>query len=142
MAVRTADAVWNGDLKSGTGTMELGSGAFKGPYSFQSRMENGAGTNPEELIGAAHAGCFSMQFAAMLAHAGFPPNSIHTSAKVTFGPSGGGFAISGIELTTEGDVPGIAPSQFEATAQDAKANCPVSKALAGVDIVLHATLKR
>ncbi len=137
---RTADAEWRGDLKAGKGTMKLGSGAFEGAYSFQSRMENGAGTNPEELIGAAHAGCFSMQLSAMLAHAGHVPERVHTTAKVAFGPSGGGFAISGIELVTEASVPGLSDAEFQKTAEDAKANCPVSKALAATPITLHATL--
>ncbi len=140
MAVRTADAQWSGSLKDGAGSMELGSGAFKGPFSFKSRMEEGTGTNPEELIGAAHAGCFSMQFSAMLEHAGFTPDKIHTAAKVFFGPDGGGFSITKIELTTDGQVPGIDAAQFEELAQAAKTACPVSKALAGTEITLSATL--
>ncbi len=140
MAVRNADAQWSGGLKDGTGTMKLGSGAFEGPFSFKSRMEEGTGTNPEELIGAAHAGCFSMQFSAMLEHAGFPPDRIHTAAKVFFGPYGPGFSISKIELTTEGVVPGIDDAKFQELAAGAKANCPVSKALAGTEIVLDAKL--
>ena len=125
---------------TGKGTMKLGSGAFEGPFSFKSRMEEGTGTNPEELIGAAHAGCFSMQFSAMLEHAGFPPDRIHTSAKVFFGPDGPGFSISKIELTTEGSVPGIDDAKFQELAAGAKAGCPVSKALAGTEIVLDAKL--
>ena len=140
MPVRNADAEWSGGLMSGKGKMRLGSGAFEGPFSFKTRMEEGVGTNPEELIGAAHAGCFSMQFSAMLEHAGFPPDKIHTSAKVYFGPDGGGFAISKIELTTEGDVPGIDDAKFQELAAAAKAGCPVSKALAGTEIVLTAKL--
>ena len=140
MATRTADAEWSVGLMTGTGRMELGSGAFEGPFSFKSRMEEGTGTNPEELIGAAHAGCFSMQFSAMLEHAGFPPERVHTAAKVFFGPDGPGFAITKIELTTEGKVPGIDDAKFQELAEGAKANCPVSKALAGTEIVLHATL--
>ena len=140
MAVRNADAEWSGGLKDGKGEMELGSGAFKGPFSFKSRMEEGTGTNPEELIGAAHAGCYSMQFSAMLEHAGFPPDKIHTAAKVNFGPVDGGFAITKIELTTEGNVPGIDAAKFEELAQAAKTACPVSKALAGTEITLNAKL--
>ena len=140
MAVRNADAEWSGGLKDGKGEMELGSGAFKGPFSFKSRMEEGTGTNPEELIGAAHAGCYSMQFSAMLEHAGFPPDKVHTAAKVFFGPVDGGFAITKIELTTNGTVPGIDAAQFEELAQAAKTACPVSKALAGTEITLNATL--
>ena len=140
MAVRSADAQWSGGLMSGKGTMKLGSGAFEGPFSFKSRMEEGTGTNPEELIGAAHAGCFSMQFSAMLEHAGFPPDHVHTAAKVFFGPDGPGFAITKIELTTEGAVPGIDDAKFQELATGAKAGCPVSKALAGTEITLNATL--
>lgn len=140
MAVRNADAEWSGGLMSGKGKMKLGSGSYEGPFSFKSRMEDGTGTNPEELIGAAHAGCFSMQFSAMLEHAGFPPDTVHTTAKVYFGPDGPGFSISKIELTTEGNVPGISDAQFQELAAGAKANCPVSKALAGTQITLDAKL--
>ncbi len=140
MAVRTADAEWSGGLMSGKGEMELGSGAFKGPFSFKSRMEEGTGTNPEELIGAAHAGCYSMQFSAMLEHAGFPPERVRTSAKVYFVPDGPGFSINKIELTTEGNVPGIDAAKFQELAQAAKTSCPVSKALAGTEITLNAKL--
>jgi len=140
MAVRNADAEWSGGLKDGKGSMKLGSGAFEGPFSFKSRMEEGTGTNPEELIGAAHAGCYSMQFSAMLEHAGFPPERIHTASKVFFGPVDGGFAITKIELTTEGAVPGIDNTKFQEIAQAAKSACPVSKALAGTEITLNATL--
>lgn len=142
MATRTAHAVWNGDPKDGNGTMALGSGAFEGAYSFKSRMEEGTGTNPEELIGAAHAGCYSMQLSAMLAAAGHSPTQIHTTAKVHFGPSGGGFAITGIDLTTEAEVPGMDNAAFQAQAEGAKTNCPVSKALAATPITLQATLKQ
>ena len=140
MAVRKADAEWSGGLMTGKGTMALGSGAFEGPFSFKTRMEEGTGTNPEELIGAAHAGCFSMQFSAMLEHAGFPPDKIHTAAEVSFGPVDGGFAITKIELTTEGTVPGIDDAKFQELAAGAKASCPVSKALAGTEITLDAKL--
>ncbi len=140
MAVRTAEAEWSGTLMGGKGSMELGSGAFEGPFSFQSRMEEGTGTNPEELIGAAHAGCYSMQFSAMLEHAGFPPDKIHTASKVFFGPVDGGFAITKIALTTEGTVPGIDDAKFQELAQAAKTSCPVSKALAGTEITLDAAL--
>ena len=140
MAVRNAEAEWSGGLMSGKGKMKLGSGAFEGPFSFKTRMEEGAGTNPEELIAAAHAGCFSMQFSAMLEHAGFPPDAIHTTAKVHLNPDGGGFSITKIELTTEGTVPGIDDAKFQELAAGAKANCPVSKALAGTEIILDAKL--
>ena len=140
MAHRTSDAVWRGDLKSGKGQIRLGSGAFQGNYSYPSRFENGAGTNPEELIAAAHAGCFSMALAAALTQAGHPPIEIRTKAVVSFGPIGGSFAITGIELITEAAVPGIDADKFETVATQAKENCPVSKALKTVEITLAAKL--
>ena len=141
MAIRTSDAEWRGDLKSGKGDIKLGSGAYQGAYSYQSRFEDGTGTNPEELIAAAHAGCFSMALAATLAGAGHTATKIHTTAKVHFGPvPGGGFAISKIELATEGSVPGIDQATFEKNAVGAKENCPVSKALKAVEITLSAKL--
>ena len=141
MAIRRSDAEWRGDLKTGAGTLKLGSGAFEGKYSFKSRFEDGPGTNPEELIAAAHAACFSMALSAALAGAGHPPTRIHTNATVTFGPVPGGFAISKIELEVEGTVPGIDAETFEKMAQGAKKECPVSKALAAVDISLVTTLR-
>ena len=139
--VRTADAQWNGGLKDGTGHMKTGTGAFDGAFSFNTRMgDDTTATNPEELIGAAHAGCFSMQFSAMLEHAGHKANSVKTSAKVHFGPVDGGFAIGKIELTTVGDVPGISAEEFATLAESAKVNCPVSKALSAVEITLVASL--
>ncbi|HVJ41638.1 MAG TPA: OsmC family protein [Dongiaceae bacterium] len=140
MAYRSSDAVWHGDLKHGKGEIKLGSGAFEGTYSFPSRFENGEGTNPEELIAAAHAGCFSMALAAALSQAGHPPTQIHSRATVNFGPVGGGFAITGIDLVTEAAVPGIDAAKFETVAQQAKENCPVSKALKTVAITLSAKL--
>lgn len=141
MAIRKAEAEWNGDLKSGQGQMSLGSGAFEGQYSFRSRMGDGSGgTNPEELIAAAHAGCYSMALSAALAGAGHVPTRVHTTAKVHFNPVEGGFAINPIELVTEAVVPGIDDATFQSFAEDAKKNCPVSKALAATDIRLHATL--
>lgn len=141
MPTRTAHAEWNGPIDSGKGTMAFGSGAFEGPYSFQSRMEEGPGTNPEELIGAAHAGCFSMAFSLVLGESGHPPESIATDAKVKFEQQGGGWAITGIELTTVGRVPGIDEADFQKAAQTAKENCPVSVALGAVDITLNASLE-
>lgn len=141
MPERKADAQWRGSLRDGSGTMRLGSGAFEGSYSFASRMENGKGTNPEELIGAAHAGCFSMAFANGLSQAGHVPQEIRTSANVHFDRTDSGFAISKIELTTEGVVPGVDEATFNRIAEDAKKNCPVSKALTGTQITLKATLK-
>jgi osmotically inducible protein OsmC len=120
--------------------MRLGSGAFEGQYSFSSRFEEGTGTNPEELIGAAHAGCFTMALSAGLERAGNTANSIDTTANVHLEPADGGFRISRIELSTMADVPGIDDATFQEQAATAKANCPVSKALAGVDIQLDARL--
>lgn len=140
MAVRTADAQWTGDIMGGAGRMKLGSGAYEGPYDFKSRMEDGAGTNPEELIGAAHAGCFSMALAAQLGGAGFKPEKIHTHAKVHFSKAASGWTIEKIELAALADVPGIDEAEFQKHAEDAKANCPVSRALSGVQIDLDAKL--
>ena len=140
MPIRSSSARWQGPLKNGQGTMKLGSGAYEGPYSFVSRFENGQGTNPEELIAAAHAGCFSMAFSMFLGNAGYTPTRIDTTAKVHLEPAGGGFAITRIELETEAEVPGIDPAAFEEQAKAAKENCPVSKALAGTQISLVAKL--
>jgi osmotically inducible protein OsmC len=120
--------------------MKLGSGAFEGRYSFPSRFESGQGTNPEELIGAAHAGCFSMALSAGLSKAGFTPTRIHTTAKVHLEQVEGGFAITKIELATEAQIPGIDNLLFQQQAEAAKNNCPVSKALAGTAITLTAKL--
>lgn len=141
MPVRTAEARWQRSLQDGSGTMRLGSGAFEGSYSFKSRMEDGPGTNPEELIGAAHAGCFSMAFANGLTQAGHKPQEIRTKASVHFDKGDQGWGISKIELATEGTVPGIDEAAFKRLAEDAKKNCPVSKALAATPITLSATLK-
>jgi osmotically inducible protein OsmC len=140
MVARRAEAEWQGDLRSGKGQVSLGSGAWSGPYSFRSRFESGDGTNPEELIGAAHAGCFSMALAAGLTAAGHAPERIHTVATVDIEQQDGGFAIPRILLKTEARVPGIDEAGFGEHAQAAKANCPVSKALAGTTIKLEAKL--
>jgi osmotically inducible protein OsmC len=141
MPTRQSDAEWSGDLKQGKGKMRLGSKAYEGPFSFQSRMESGTGTNPEELIAAAHAGCFSMAFSAMLSAGGHVPKRVHTTAKVSFDQVPGGFAITRIDLDCEAEVPGIDAKAFQETADKAKAGCPVSKALAAVpQINLHAKL--
>jgi lipoyl-dependent peroxiredoxin len=140
MLVRKSNAVWDGTLKEGKGRMRLGSGAWEGPYSFASRFESGPGTNPEELIGAAHAGCFSMALAATLTDAGHKPTSIRTEAEVRFEPMRGGYRITSILLTTRGIVPGITDADFVKYATDAKIGCPVSNALKGVDIQLDAKL--
>jgi osmotically inducible protein OsmC len=140
MAVRSASAVWEGGLREGNGKMALGSGAFEGSYSYRSRFEEGEGTNPEELIGAAHAGCFSMALANGLAEDGHAPRRISTTARVHFRP-GEGPPIKKIELETEGEVDGIDGNEFQRQAESAKASCPVSQALAAVDeITLEARL--
>jgi len=141
MATRTGSAIWEGTLKEGKGRMKLGSGAYEGPYSFSSRFENGAGTNPEELIGAAEAGCFSMALSANLSKAGYPPKRINTNAKVSLGQVGGGFKITSIDLDTEAEVPGIDQAKFSELAEQTKKTCPVSVALAGTEIKLNAKLK-
>ena len=140
MVMRSSDAEWRGDLKSGKGSMRLGSGAFEGSYSFPSRFENGQGTNPEELIAAAHAGCYSMAFSHGLASAGHTPTSVRTTARVHLEQAGGGFAITRIELDCQAQVPGIDEATFRKLGDEAKKNCPVSKALAGTEITLNATL--
>jgi lipoyl-dependent peroxiredoxin len=140
MPARTANAEWKGSLPEGSGKMAFGSGAYEGNYSFKSRMEEGPGTNPEELIAAAHAGCFSMAFAHVLSQAGFTPTAVRTKATVRFDKVEAGFAITGIHLSTEATVPGIENAAFQEHAHTAKVNCPVSKALAAVDIKLDATL--
>lgn len=140
MAIRKAEAVWQGGLRDGQGKVKLGSGTFEGAYSFPSRFEEGKGTNPEELIGAAHAGCFSMALSAGLGRAGITPKRITTTAQVHLEKSGDGFAITRIDLSTESDVPGIDAAAFAKHAEDAKRNCPVSKALAGTSITLAAKL--
>jgi osmotically inducible protein OsmC len=141
MPTRTAEAEWRGDLKTGKGEMKVGSGAFDVPFSFKTRFEEGPGTNPEELIGAAHAGCFSMALSNELAQAGHVPNRVHTTAKVHFGMTDNGPAITKIELDCRADVPGITDDEFQKLAVGAKKNCPVSKALAATDITLNATLE-
>ena len=140
MAKRTGSAVWEGTLKQGKGTMKLGSGAFEGPYSFASRFEEGKGTNPEELIGAAEAGCFSMALAFNLEKAGHPAKRLSTMATVKLEPAGNGFKITAIDLKTEADVPGIDEAKFREQAEQTKKTCPVSVALAGTQINLDARL--
>ena len=140
MLTRKAKGVWEGDLVRGKGTMKFGSGAFEGPYSFLSRFKDGSGTNPEELIAAAHAGCFSMALSNMLAEAGFTPTRVKTKALVRMDNVDGGFKIVRIDLVTEAEVPGLDEATFMATAQAAKTGCPVSQALAAVPVTLDATL--
>lgn len=141
MPVRTAEAEWSGNLTEGKGRLKLGSGAFEGAYSFASRFEDGqANTNPEELIGAAHAGCFTMALDAALTKEGYTPTRLHTTARVRLDKSGEGFAITKIALELEGEVPDLSREDFDRLAHEAKANCPVSKALAGTEISLDAKL--
>jgi osmotically inducible protein OsmC len=140
MPVRKASAVWEGGLKDGQGTVKLGSGAYEGKYSFGSRFEESPGTNPEELIGAAHAGCFSMALSAGLGRAGFNPTRVSTTAKVHLEKVGEGFKITRIELDNESQVPGIDDAAFQDAARKAKEGCPVSQALGGTEITLNARL--
>ncbi len=142
MAVRSAEAEWKGTLREGQGTMKLGSGAYEGAYSFASRFESGPGTNPEELIGAAHAGCFSMALSGNLVKAGYKPESIQTTARVHLEKTGEGFGITRIELQTRARVPDIDAQAFQEQAEAAKAGCPVSRALAAVEIHLDAQLEQ
>ena len=141
MATRNGSAEWRGDLRGGEGELTVGDGVFKGAYSFSSRFEEGEGTNPEELIAAAHAACFSMALANVMAEHGHPAESIRTTAKVHLRQGDAGPTIQQIELQTEGRVPGIDQQHFAEHAEEAKAGCPVSRALAAVDeITLDAKL--
>ena len=141
MPVRTADAEWTGTLQEGTGRMRFGGGAFEGQYSFGSRFEEGEGTNPEELIAAAHAGCYSMALSGDLVKAGFAPEHISTTAVVHLDKGESGFSITGVELTSEASVEGIDDARFQEIAQQTKDGCPVSRALAAVgDITVTAKL--
>ncbi|HMF48088.1 MAG TPA: OsmC family protein [Candidatus Saccharimonadales bacterium] len=141
MPTRKAEAEWQGNLAEGSGRLKVGSGAFDVPYSFKSRFEEDqSATNPEELIGAAHAGCFTMALTAQLSRARITPTRIHTEARVKLEKIGEGFSITTIELETEADIPGIDDPTFQKYALDAKQNCPVSKALAGTNIRLNAKL--
>jgi osmotically inducible protein OsmC len=142
MPTRNGSAEWRGDLQGGDGTLKVGESSYEGPYSFKSRFEEGEGTNPEELIGAAQAACYSMQLSAMLANDGHTPDSVNTVAKVHLRMVDEKPTITQIELETEGKVPGIDQDTFESTAKAAKEACLISRALAGVDeISLKATLK-
>lgn len=140
MPTRNAEAVWDGSLKEGSGKMRFGSGAYEGAYTWASRFENAKGTNPEELIGAAHAGCYSMALSANLGNAGFTPQHIHTTAQVTIETVEGKARITGIRLETEARVPGINAAQFQQIAENAKQTCPVSMALSSVPMTLTARL--
>ena len=135
MPKRKASARWDGSLQEGSGTMSMASGAYEGAYSFQSRFEEGEGTNPEELIAAAHAGCFSMALSLVIGQAGHEPESIETEATVQIDKAGDGFAITHILLRSQARVPGIDADEFQQLAEAAKDGCPVSKALGGVDSI-------
>jgi osmotically inducible protein OsmC len=135
MPKRIADARWNGTLQGGDGTMRVASGAYEGPYSFQSRFEEADGTNPEELIAGAHAGCFSMKFAGDLGAAGYEPESVETTATVHMDKVEGGFAIKRIVLDTRAKVAGIDAEEFQRVAEGAKDTCPVSQALKAVETI-------
>lgn len=141
MPVRQAEAEWNGNLGEGSGRMKTGSGSFEGSYSFGSRFEESAGTNPEELVAAAHAGCFSMALANQLSKAGHEPKSVKTTARVHLEKGADGFSITKIELKCHVQVPGIDEATFRAKADAAKTGCPVSKALSAVEITLDARLE-
>ena len=141
MPTRKAEAEWEGNLAEGRGKLKVGSGAFEGPYSFKARFEEGeSATNPEELLGAAHAGCFTMAITAALSRERITPKRIHTEARVKLEKIGDGFSITQIELVTEAEIPDIDDAQFQQYAQGAKENCPLSKALASTAISLTAKL--
>jgi lipoyl-dependent peroxiredoxin len=140
MPTRSSTAEWSGNLARGNGTMALGSGAFEGSYSFASRFEQGDGTNPEELIAAAHAGCFSMALANVLSQAGHEPDSVSTTAKVSLDKDDGGFSITRSDLTTEVKVDGLDAGEFQQHAEEARRTCPVSRALGAIEIGLEAKL--
>lgn len=141
MPIRTASARWQGTLTEGSGTLHTGKGGLAGSYSFKSRFEEGEGTNPEELIGAAHAGCFSMALSKVLADAGSPPTSVDTTASVHLDRVDGNMTVTRIALDTTGDVPGMDEADFIKHAEVAKDTCPVSRLLApGAEITLTARL--
>jgi len=140
MPKRTAEAEWNGNLPEGNGTMKFGGGAFEGQYSFGSRFEEGEGTNPEELIAAAHAGCYSMQLSGVLGKAGHEPDSVRTTAVISLDKDDDGFTITRSDLTTEVSVSGLDDAEFQKHADEAKQICPVSRALGAIEIGLEAKL--
>ncbi|HXG84422.1 MAG TPA: OsmC family protein [Pyrinomonadaceae bacterium] len=140
---RKADADWNGGIMDGKGTVKLGSGAFEGAYSFQSRFgEDTMATNPEELIAAAHAGCYTMALSGNLGKAGYAPKNIHTTANVKIEKKGEGFVIPNIDLVSVAEVDGIDDEEFQKIAEETKKTCPVSQVLSGAEISLNATLKK
>jgi osmotically inducible protein OsmC len=142
MPTRHAEATWEGDLPSGKGLVKSASGVVNHPYSFHTRFENAAGTNPEELVGAAHAACYSMALSHMLTLGGNKPTRVHTTADVTFDKVGDNFRITKILLTCNATVPGIDDAKFQQTANQAKTGCPISAALSATPIELKATLQK
>ena len=140
MPTRNASAIWNGDLMKGSGVTRLGSGAWEGQYNFSSRFESGTGTNPEELLGASHAACFSMALSAGLGKAGFTPQRVSTTAKVTVDKVGDGFKVTKIRLETQATVPNIDDAKFQEIANATKTGCPISQALSAVPMELDAKL--
>ncbi|HSR42655.1 MAG TPA: OsmC family protein [Longimicrobiales bacterium] len=141
MAVRTAEAEWKGSLRDGSGSLKSETGAVSGQYSFSSRFEEGTGTNPEELIAAAHAGCYSMALSGELGRAGHDPERVHTTARVHLTKQEAGFGITRVHLVTRARVPGLDEATFQEAAEGAKKGCPVSRALAAVEITLDAALE-
>lgn len=133
MPARTAEATWSGTLKEGNGSVKLGSGAYEGPFSFSSRFESGTGTNPEELLGAALAGCYTMALSARLSGAGFTVNHVHTTAKVHLEKGDSGFSIARIDLDNEGSVEGLDEAAYKEHAEETKKTCIISRALASVE---------
>jgi lipoyl-dependent peroxiredoxin len=141
MTARNGSAEWHGDVQSGSGTVTVGDGVFEGAYSYESRFAEGEGTNPEQLIAAAHAACFTMALSNILTGAGHPPELVRTNARVQLRNIDGAPTLTRIDLETEGAVPGVDEQEFQRHAEEAKANCPVSRALAGIpEIVLAARL--
>jgi osmotically inducible protein OsmC len=142
MTARSGKAEWHGSVDSGSGTITVGDGIFEGAYSYESRFGEAAGTNPEQLLAAAHSGCFTMALAYGLSEAGHPPRSLRTAARVQLRNRDGAPTLARIDLQTEGDVPGIGEREFQAYAEEAKRDCPVSRALAGIpEITLTAALR-
>jgi osmotically inducible protein OsmC len=140
MPTREAQAEWLGNFARGKGTMSFGSGAFEGTYTADSRFEQGEGTNPEELIAAAHAGCYSMALALALTEAGHEPESVRTTAQVSIEKDDGGFSITRSELTSEVSVEDLDDAEFQKYADEAKEGCPVSRALGAIEIRLDAKM--
>jgi osmotically inducible protein OsmC len=139
MPVRKADAVWKGSLREGAGNLKLESGGYDGPYTFKGRTESDKGTNPEELLGGAHAACYAMFLSAKLSGAGYTVNQVHANAAVSLGTDGG-LKVTGIHLTVEANIGGIDAAKFAEFAEEAKTGCPISQALAAVPMTLDAKL--